>query len=189
MKFNFSNLSTAIILLLLAFITFNPSAKAKLIEGLMMVGLFQPTIVNNPERSEVAPDLSFIDEQNKQIKLSDLRGKVVFLNFWATWCPPCIAEIPSINRMSNYLKDNGDFIVLMVDVDGNLIQSQQFLAKRNVELSPVKINKAIPEGFISNTIPTTLVLDKAGRVVFRQEGGADYSSKKFTGLLNQLLAE
>ncbi len=67
-----------------------------------------------------APDVSFLGENGQTVTLSSLRGKVVFINFWATWCPPCKVEMPGINRLKKSFKGNDQIVFLMVDVDGNL---------------------------------------------------------------------
>ena len=74
-----------------------------------------------------ATDVSFKDKSGNVVQLNDLKGKVVFINFWATWCPPCIHELPSIDQLRQSLKDNKDIVFLMVDVDGDIDKSSAFM--------------------------------------------------------------
>ncbi|MGH2643105.1 MAG: TlpA family protein disulfide reductase, partial [Chitinophagaceae bacterium] len=87
----------------------------------MKVGLFRPKIeLNDPSASNLPVNLSdiyFKDGNGHTFSLSSLKGKVVFINFWATWCPPCRAELPSIKKLYEKFKDNNKIMFLMVDVD------------------------------------------------------------------------
>src|SRR4051812_1290046 len=102
-------LLNGLLIVTLIVVMFNPSAKALVIKGLMGVGFFQPDLKGAPTEvspSSAIPDVLFQDTKGKTIHLADLKGKVVFINFWATWCPPCIAEMPSINGLYEKLKNN-----------------------------------------------------------------------------------
>ncbi|HLA52634.1 MAG TPA: TlpA disulfide reductase family protein, partial [Flavitalea sp.] len=92
-------------LLLVAFLILllvNPGAKATLIEGLMKLGFYNPDVPSTETAMALKPGsegVSFRDGDGKVVSLNSLKGKVVFINFWATWCPPCRAEMPSINKV------------------------------------------------------------------------------------------
>lgn len=180
-------------ILLLLVITFNPEAKALLMQGLMKIGLFQPSVKKTDAgRSREAlevPDIAFRNEAGEQINLSALKGKVVFISFWATWCPPCIAEMPSIHALQQKFDQNEKFVVLMVDVDNRLENSTAFMETKNFQLPVVSSVGSIPEDFISNTIPTTLILNKSGQVVFRHEGAADYTNRDFINYVDSLIRQ
>ncbi|CAN5523383.1 hypothetical protein BH09BAC6_BH09BAC6_29750 [soil metagenome] len=173
----------------LLLLIFNPSAKALLIRGLMHVGLFQPDIsapLKAGNTIATAPDITFEDSDRKIIHLDDLKGKVVFINLWATWCPPCIAEMPSINELYAKLKNNKNVVFIMADVDNNLQQSGQFMTKHQLHMPLYEPVTAIPATLFGGTIPTTIIINKDGKVVFRHEGAADYSNPKMLDYLNKL---
>lgn len=194
--FTLSNLFTALIAIFLLAVIFNPDLKSEVLQGLMKVGLFQPDVPEagadtlNSESSSTetrtGPEISFRDEKGSLVHLSSLKGKVVFINFWATWCPPCIAEMPSINTLSANLKTNPNVVILMVDVDSNTEKSMEFMQKNKYNLPVFSPASALPPEFQSNAIPTTVVLDKAGNIVFRHEGGADYSNPEFLAYLEKI---
>ena len=121
-------------------------------------------------------ELSFKDKEGKVVQLSALKGKVVFINFWATWCPPCIHELPSIDQLRQSLKDNKDIVFLMVDVDGDIEKSSAFMTENKYDLPLYIPESEIPPEFLGQSIPTTVILDKAGKIVERLEGSRDYGA-------------
>ena len=125
-----------------------------------------------------AAGISFKDEQGNTVELSSLAGKVVFINFWATWCPPCIHEMPSINDLRKSFKDNDQIVFLMVDVDGEIEQSSAFMKDNKYDLPVFIPNSNIPSDYLAGAIPTTVILDKKGQMADRMEGGRDYSTLK-----------
>jgi len=135
------------------------------------------------------PDLKFKDENGKTISLHSLKGKVVFINLWATWCPPCIHEMPSINELRKTFKDNKDLVFLMVDVDGKIEKSKEWMKKKKFDL-PVHVpDGEIPRELFTGSIPTTIIVDKQNNIIGRQVGGADYMSPEVVELMKKLLNE
>jgi len=135
------------------------------------------------------PDLKFKDENGKTISLQSLKGKVVFINLWATWCPPCIHEMPSINELRKTFKDNNDLVFLMVDVDGKIEKSKEWMKNKKFDL-PVHVpDSEIPRELFTGSIPTTIIVDKQNNIICRQVGGADYMSPEVVDLMNKLLNE
>lgn len=145
----------------------------------------------HPLASEVQeiPDLKFKDENGTSISLKSLKGKVVFINLWATWCPPCIHEMPSINELRKTFKDNNDLVFLMVDVDGNIEKSTKWMKSKKFDL-PVHVpDSEIPRELFAGSIPTTIIVDKQNNIVGRHVGAADYSSPEIIDLMTELLNE
>src|SRR5690606_16804378 len=117
------------------------------------------------------------------------KGKVIFLNFWATWCPPCIAEMPSVNALYNRFKDNKSVAFVLVDADGKMKSAQAFMEKHKHDL-PVYIPAGqIPGQLFRGSLPTTLIINKKGEIVFGHEGMADYNSDQVVKFMNDLLNE
>ncbi|QBQ41999.1 TlpA family protein disulfide reductase [Sphingobacterium psychroaquaticum] len=133
------------------------------------------------------PDVTFRDENGKIVRLKDLRGKVVFINFWATWCGPCVAEMPSIDQLKATFKGSEDIVFMLVDVDGDLKRSKSFMAKNKYNLPVFTAESAIPSDYLGGAIPTTVVLDKKGELVVRAEGGRDYMSPGIKKALTDLV--
>lgn len=196
-KITLSNIFTGIMVVFVLAMLFSPDFKGLVTQNLMKVGLFQPNVpsgsseelaagINANENNE---EILFKDPEGYVIELADKKGKVVFMNFWATWCPPCIAEMPSINKLYSELKDNDKIEFMMVDVDNNRSKSEKFMEKRNFELPVYTPAGSIPSSYMSGAIPTTLVLNKYGQVVFKHEGMGDFSNSEFKDFLTKLTVE
>jgi thiol-disulfide isomerase/thioredoxin len=196
-KISLSNIFTSILILFILAMLFSSDFKGKVMENLMKVGLFQPSIPNEPladltagiSASNTSEEILFRNMDGEVIELADQKGKVVFINFWATWCPPCIAEMPSINKLYSNFKDNESVVFMMVDVDNSPVKSQKFMDKRNFNLPIYTPASPIPSSYMEGAIPTTLVLNKYGKVVLKHEGMGDFSNEEFKTFVNQLIAQ
>ncbi len=133
--------------------------------------------------------LSVKSADGKIIQLENLKGKVVFLNFWATWCGPCISEMPSINTLHSKLKDDKNIVFLMVDVDGAIGNSTEFMAKKKYGLPVFVPVGDIDTALFHESLPTTLIINKAGKVILKNEGEAKYDTKEMVDLISKLAAE
>ena len=200
----FSNFTTVLLVCFALAMVFIPDFKGWTMQGLMKIGLFQPDIPddvsqiknNSPSTTDKIstsstqaqiPDVTFLDSANNPIKLSELKGKVVFLNFWATWCPPCIAEMPAIQKLYNQFKDNKDVQFLLVDADGNYKKSSAFMARKKFTMPVFTPGSSIPDVYFSGSLPTTVIFDKTRRIVFSHAGAADYGNPKVTEFINKLI--
>ncbi|WP_276348878.1 TlpA disulfide reductase family protein [Daejeonella sp. JGW-45] len=186
-----SNITTAIMVVFIGALLISPQFKGAIIQGLMKIGLFQPSVPEQDAQSaspigsstEAIEEMVFKDENGKTITLSDLKGKAVFVNFWATWCPPCIAEMPSINKLSQKFKDKSNVVFLMVDMDADMKKSQKFMQKNGYDLNVYAPASQISPAYFAGALPTTLLFDKSGKLVFKHEGGADYGNAEFKKFL------
>lgn len=182
------NLINAVFIALFLIILFVPSAKAFLMQGLMEIGLFKPK--TEPIAVGTPPvDLSgikFEDKSGKTVDLGSLKGKVIFINFWATWCPPCLAEMPSINKLYEQYKSDKDVVFIMVDADSNLAKAQKYMDSRSYGMSVYSVASNIPENLFKGALPTTIVFDKQGRISYNESGAANYASSKFIEFIEQL---
>jgi thiol-disulfide isomerase/thioredoxin len=120
------------------------------------------------------------------VPFESLKGKVVFLNIWATWCPPCIAEMPNIQRL--YEKVGSDkiaFVMLSVDEKG-LAKVKKYIAKKGYTFPVYLPASDFPEAFHSSAIPTTFIISPEGRIVAKQEGLAEYDTPEVQEFLLKL---
>jgi thiol-disulfide isomerase/thioredoxin len=168
---------------------FNPGAKAYVIRGLMQVGFLKPDVPGKNDNYITAPEAAFTNISGTVITVSSLKGKVVFLNFWATWCPPCLAEMPGINDLHKQFLNSNDVVFIMADADGDLAASTAFLQTRNYDLPLYKAASNIHADLFAGTLPTTIVINKKGEIVFKETGAVNYNTKLFSDFINKLAAE
>lgn len=135
-----------------------------------------------------APDFSLKDLQGQHRRLSEFRGKVVFLNIWATWCPPCRLEMPSMEHLYRRLKDR-DFVMLAVseDEDG-VLTVQKFVDQMGITF-PVLVD---PEGVVPGRYgvtgyPETFIIDREGRVIQHTIGPEEWDTEQAYQFFTRLL--
>ena len=120
-----------------------------------------------------ASDFTLQDMNGRTVKLSEYRGKVVLIDFWATWCPPCRAEIPHIEKIHNAYKDKG-LVVLAISIDqGDWDLVKSFLKSYGVTYTVLKGTDDVQMKYGVRTIPLTLILDKNGNIAKQYFGFGD----------------
>lgn len=174
-----------------------PTSRIFIQRQLMKIGFFQPKLEITKETEHVTSSesttstsrdrASFVTESGQSINTEDLIGKVVFINFWATWCGPCIAEMPSIQVLYDKFKDNPEVVFLIVEIESNQEGAKEFITKQKLNLPIVFPNSNIPQNWLENSIPTTVILDKNGDLVERKQGMYDYSGKGVQDYIQSLI--
>ncbi len=135
-------------------------------------------VLTHLELHPVAPDFTLPDIYGKQHTLSNYKGKVVVINFWATWCPPCVAEMPSMQRASIWLAKH-DIPLLAVAVGETREQVQRFHMDTPVTFPLLLDTQSEVMGtWAALTLPTTYILDQQGRVVYLAIGARDWDDPK-----------
>ncbi len=143
------------------------------------------TLTPLPDRP-VAPDFALLDLDGEIHRLSDYQGKVVIVNFWATWCPPCRKEMPSMQRAWEQVKDE-NIVILAVDVGESEETVFAFLGLAPVEF-PLLLDqdsKAITRWPVKG-LPTTYVVDPEGRLAYRAIGGREWDDPGLLETVRQL---
>ena len=149
---------------------------------------FSKIRINPIKGNKKAPDFSLRDLNGKKVGIKQFKGKIIFLNFWATWCGPCKEEMPSLEVLHRQFKgDNFVLLTISVDYEG-LKPVQEFLNKQHYTF-PVLLD---PNGetldlFEVKGIPTTFIIDKKGRVIGRAIGPRDWKSPEVFSLINLLI--
>ncbi|HAE65631.1 MULTISPECIES: TlpA family protein disulfide reductase [Sphingobacterium] len=172
-----------------------PTSRSYFQQFLMKLGFFNPKlelVSTTKESDRRAPEtsfnhVSFVNSRGETIKVADLKGKVVFINFWATWCAPCRAEMPSINVLYERYKDDPNIVFLIVEIEGDRAKAEAFMKEQQLILPISFPNSDIPKEWLSGPIPSTVILDKAGKIATRHEGMADYSSPDVGKFMQDLI--
>lgn len=134
-----------------------------------------------------APGVVFRDLKGADVALASLKDKVVFMNFWATWCGPCRHEMPSLQALYEKHKSNPNVAFLVVEIDNKPDLASQYVNENKFTFPIYSPASEIPSDFLGQSIPTTVILDKAGQIAFRREGTTDFMSNDFTKLFEDIL--
>lgn len=142
-----------------------------------------------PPEQIAAP--TFQDKMGQPVNLDSFKGKVVVLNFWATWCPPCIAEMPALDKLQSDLGGD-DFAVIAVSTDRQGIKkSAPFYRRAGIKSLALYNDKRgdLLEAFRGKSLPVTVLLDREGRILGRMEGAADWDSTAAKALIAHYLKD
>jgi cytochrome c biogenesis protein CcmG, thiol:disulfide interchange protein DsbE len=150
----------------------------------------------HPDYRHGAPSLRGTPEHNfaltlkgQQEHLSDLRGRVVLLNFWASWCPPCVDETPALNQLQKRIQPLGGTI-LGVSVDDDPSAYDKFLEQYNVDFPTFRDpSKNIPLAYGTTMYPDTYVIRRDGRIDRKFVGPQDWTNPQMLAYLDSLLAQ
>jgi len=132
-------------------------------------------------------EIKLKDVLGNTVSLSDFRGKIVFLNFWATWCPPCIIEMPSMEKLHRRFKDK-NFVMVAVNSQETDAQVKSFFEKNKLSFTALLDSSGeVGSWFGVNALPTTFVLDKQGRIIGSALGPRDWNSQASVALFDYLI--
>lgn len=182
---------TILMVIFIGVMLVSPDAKSFVLRQLMVTGLFNANIDSKgAEKANPANlDFDFFDENGNIQNTSSLRGKVVFINFWASWCPPCRAEFPSIETLYTKFKNDPNVFFLTINQDSDLATGKAYLNKESFTVPLFTTYDNVPETIYSGALPTTVVLDKNGNIRYHNTGFANYASNKFVKQMSQLIEE
>lgn len=164
--------------------------------GLLATGLMTPKIENNhldainnriKASSTAIPadfNLQLMNEDGKSIPFTDFKGKVVFLNMWATWCPPCIAEMDNINKLHQEIGHEVAFV--MVSLDEDFETAKAFNKRKGYNLPLYILHCNLPPMYQSHIVPTTYIISADGKLMMTHKGMANYNTSKFKKFLKGL---
>jgi len=148
------------------------------------VMVLSPTELDSKDQTQLDPFNYRVTDLNDVDKLVEIgKGKATFLSYWATWCPPCIAELPSMQELYN---DYGDQINFVLLTNENLETVNVFMEKKEFELPVFIPRMQAPDQLFTRSIPTNYIIDGKGKILIKETGAADWNSEKVRQLLNKL---
>jgi thiol-disulfide isomerase/thioredoxin len=157
--------------------------------GVLTIGLVFAIYIGIHERVVVAgdpaPEFSITADNGRTVSLPSFGGKILVLNFWASWCPPCVQETPSLSQFATRYADKG-VVVLAVSVDRDANAYQKFLNKYKPAFLTVREDK-LHADYGTFMYPETYIIDAKGRVVEKFAEEVDWNSPKVIQLMNSLL--
>jgi len=159
--------------------------------GILKTGIMDPDLETKPastvqsKKPKADFNMSLINSKGERVEMEALRGKVIFFNIWATWCPPCVAEMPGINNMYNDMKDD-NVAFIMLSVDNDFQKAIDFNKRKGYDFEVYKLAGSLPPMYASQAIPTTYVIDAEGNLALTHKGMGDYDSEEFKEFLTNL---
>ncbi len=184
----YSIVSDAVFVLLIVLLII-PSTRIEVTSFFIRLTSLTPSTLNKDEQFKLnrqAETWQIIDMKGDQISFSSLNEKPVFLNFWATWCPPCIAELPGIIELYEKYKNEVDFVLVSNESRAKVLD---FAKTSNFNKSLFYRNTSLPSNFSSQSIPTTFIISKNGYVVVSEKGAARWNSDRIEEVINKLISE
>ncbi|MGV8915493.1 MAG: TlpA family protein disulfide reductase [Kaistella sp.] len=182
MNFLKKNILNIIVIAFIAVLFIFPGVKLKIKDMFFPVAVIENAIML--EDSDMDINLKGLNVPDTNLK--SLKGdKLIFLNFWGTWCPPCREEWPGIQKLFESKKDKVDFVLIaMQDEEAKVLKfmaENKYTAPVYIAQSPLS-NRILPKVF-----PTTLLLDKNGRILLKEESSKDWNSKSVHAFIENFL--
>lgn len=141
--------------------------------------------LDRSRKGQPAPDIQFLDPDGEKVSLAAFEGKPLLLNLWATWCAPCVAEMPTLDRLAQ--KEGLQVLAVSQDIEGQEEKVAAFFKKRKLSrLEPYRDpDMALMTAIEAEVLPTTILYDADGREVWRMTGAADWSGGEAARLLEE----
>lgn len=160
-------------------------------QGMLWTGFFDAdtteiATIEGPTLSPSDYDFALQDEEGKRLSLSEFSNQVIFINVWASWCPPCVAEMPTIETLHESVGSDPNIKFILLSTDQKRQKAIDFMQREEFPMPYYFPASGIPKMFRSQYLPTTLIISKTGQIVYRKEGIADYSSPNFARWLVEL---
>lgn len=145
-------------------------------------------VIENPRRARepFAPDFSVTTSEGEYISLDDLKGKVVLLDFWGTWCPPCVSSLPALRNLNKKYTKSEKFVMLGISSDSDEDKWSSFIAKEQMVWPQfLDRERAVQRAFKVNRFPTYVLLDHEGVIRFRTSGMSFESEATLSEAINK----
>ncbi len=151
------------------------------------VYLFSPSAFAKADQTQLQPftyRLTSLDGRPHTAEIG--QGKVTFISYWATWCPPCIAELPSIEKLYKDYGDTIDFVLITQEAPDVV---KRFLERKELSIPAVFPQMETPELLYERSIPTNYIIDASGKIIIKEKGAADWNSAEVRETLDRLISE
>lgn len=174
-------LFASVVLVLMVVIT-SSGIRHKITEVALNTGLFDsppPTEIRGPQLTDAVWNHPFETFEGEPIRLSDFKGDVIMLTYWASWCGTCRKTNPTIQTLSNELSEREDIMFLFISMDNVRESAVRYMEQGRFSLLNVFTNDIPATPLNQASIPTTYVIDRNGKVVFRHTGYSNFSRRNF----------
>ena len=180
MKFTKKTISNIVFVIIIGLLLYPPTK----VYFIRLIS-FSPSVVTDDKQEKLSDynwNLKGLNTEN--VDFNETKNKVVVVNFWATWCPPCIAEMPSIQKLYDDYKNKITFVFVSNESWSTI---DNFYKKNNYDLPTYNELSKTPKQLESKSIPATFIIDKKGNIVTDKKGAANWNSTKVRKLLDELI--
>ena len=184
MKVTKKQLSNAIFIIAILVVLFTPIGFHLKVFFNKVVSLSPNELDENEQHKLTDYNWRLVTSDGNPFEFSEAKGKVVLVNFWATWCPPCVAEMPSLQKLYTEYGDRVAFVFVAHDEQQKVLD---FIRKEHFDFPVYFENGKAPEQLKTSSIPTTFLLDGDGKIRIMKVGSADWNSTTVRNLLDSLL--
>ncbi len=183
-KKHWCNIIFVVVIALIIFTPVGTFVNVKLNQAKMWFS--NPSSIETSERVTISDfDWNLVDNNGKTVNFQEMEGNIILVNFWATWCPPCVAEMPSLN---NLYKDYGDKITFVFMANDKIKNVNSYFEKNGYDLPVYYSKDNEPIALQSPSIPTTYIIDDQGTIVMKEVGAYNWNSTSVRNQIDELLA-
>nr|WP_299205263.1 TlpA disulfide reductase family protein [uncultured Brumimicrobium sp.] len=166
---------------------FIPSVRMPVMSFVQRIFAGSPSEIAVEEQKTISSlDWVLFDLEGNQVNFSASHGKITIVNLWATWCPPCVAEMPSFQKLYDQYGDQLAFYFVSNEKPETL---DRFLKAKNYSFPVYLPASNYPKEFDSNSLPTTYVLNQEGKIIMEEVGAHDWFSQSFQDRINEMLEQ
>jgi thiol-disulfide isomerase/thioredoxin len=187
MKLKKSHINNIITIIFIAVLIIPQTRKPIQVTLNSIVALFGPSVNSEKNANKLSEyQWQLLDQQGDPFNFESAKGNVVFVNLWATWCPPCIAEMPSMNKLyQDYSKE----VIFLFVTNEDMSRVQNFLVQKELDLPVFNSVTEPPKDLASKSLPTTYVIGKDSKIYVDKVGAANWNSDGVRKLLDELIAK
>jgi thiol-disulfide isomerase/thioredoxin len=185
MKITREHIINGLLLVLLILILFTPIGfKFKVFANRIFAGSAKELGIESQHQIDLTPWQ--LTDKRGLVNWANTKDKVVFINFWATWCPPCVAEMPSIQGLYDKY---GEKVVFLMVAEDETEKVTSFLHNNDYDFPVYYTRSGLPDELQTGLLPTTIVLDKNHQLHIKETGAANWNSNSIHALIDRLLSE
>lgn len=131
-------------------------------------------------------EMELKNSKGEKVHMEEFRDKVVFFNVWATWCAPCIEEMPTIQNLYTEVQERDDVVFLMLSMDQEFEKAMEFKKKNNYDFEIYSLAGPMPAIYHTTLIPTTFVINSDGHLVLQHDGMGEFDSQEFIDFFSEV---
>ncbi len=182
----------AVIVVIFAVIYFTGSQAevfGRVQQVVLKTGVMNVGELDEEDKLDADYDMKLVDTEGNILDVQDLKGKTIFMNYWATWCAPCVAEMPSIDGLYEKVGEDPNIAFLMISEDKRMSTARGWVKRKGFSFPIYKLASPIPDIYETGVVPTTFVISPEGKIVVAKTGMANYNSRRFVKLMKKLAAK